>query len=77
MGKCLKFRNEIAKLWHDVVWDDDLLEGRVSHRIVREMTEKRSGSRDEAIKEARARVRKWEKSIEALCKALKGRDEVL
>ena len=76
-GKCLKFRNEIAKLWHDVVWDDDLLEGRVSHRIVREMTEKRSGSREEAIKEARARVRKWEKSIEALCKALKGRDEVL
>ena len=70
--RCQDFRSEIERLWSDVTWDDDLLEGRISHKVIRELVD-RGGIREEVLKEARARVRKWEKAIDSLCKELKGR----
>ena len=72
--RCREFREQIEKLWSDVTWDDELFEGRVSHKVVREMEQKRE-TREDTIKEARARVRKWEKAVDDLCKKLKGRGE--
>lgn len=77
LQKCKRpqeFRRQVERLWSDVTWDDELLEGRVSHKTVREMMEKTSQTRAEVVREARARVRKWEKNITDLCKELKGRD---
>ena len=71
-SRCRVFRDSIKALWSDVTWDDDLLEGRVSHRVVSELI-KSGHTREEAIKEAGARVRKWAKCTAALCKELRGR----
>ena len=73
--RCQRFRELIKDLWSDVIWDEELLEGRISHKLVREMMEKRREAREDVVKEARARVRKWENALKALCKELKGRDE--
>ena len=71
--RCNAFRKAIENLWSDVSWDDELLEGRISHKIMRELIEKRAETREEVLKDARARMRKWEKAVDALCKELKGR----
>ena len=73
--RCHGFRKHIETLWKDVTWDDELLEGRVSHGVIRELAEKRGESKEEVSREARARVRKWEKTIDALCKELRGRGQ--
>ena len=71
--RCRDFRGEIERLWADVTWDDEFLEGRISHKTIRELMEDKGGTREEVTKDARARVRKWEKAIDSLCKELKGR----
>ena len=73
--RCAGYRKQIGRLWSDVTWDNELLEGRISHKIIREMMDKRAGSRECAVKEAKARVRTWERMIGDLCKELKGKCE--
>ena len=72
-ARCEEFRGKIERLWSGVTWDDELLEGRVTHKMVQEMMKASGKSRDEITKEARTRIRKWEKEVGALCKELKGR----
>ena len=58
-----------------MTWDNELLEGRVTHKIVSQMTERRAGLKEKAVQEARVRVREWEKIIRALCHELRGKSE--
>ena len=69
---CKEFRTRIQSLWADVKWDDDLLEGCVSHDIMRSLVSN-AGGRESALREARARVRHWDKALGELCRKLKGR----
>ena len=74
-NRCKEFRARIGRLWSDVTWDNELLEGRVTHKIVSQMTERRAGLKEGAIQEARVRVREWEKIIRALCHELRGKSD--
>ena len=64
---CKEFRTRIQSLWADVEWEDDLLEGCVSHDIMRNMVSN-AGGRENAL-----RVRLWDKALSELCRKLKGR----
>ena len=67
-----EFRRQIERLWADVPWDDDLLEGRVSHKVMQKMMDV-AAAKEKAPQEARARVRKWERALDELCRKVKGR----
>ena len=66
-----KFRKEIQGIWTGVTWNEELLEGRVLKSQVRELGAGPCGeSRETVIKEARDRVRRWERALIQLRKSL-------
>ena len=66
-----KFRKEIQGIWTGVTWNEELLEGRVLKSQVRELGAGPCGeSREAIVKEARDRVRRWERALIQLRKSL-------
>jgi len=68
---CAGFRRDVQKIWESLTWNDELLEGRVSKKQIRELGERRDGyTREDCVREGRDRVRKWERALRELRKRL-------